>query len=175
MASSEPVTGRARVIDSKGVAVRTWKFGPTTTGGWIWDGTDETGKTVRDGAYAFRLDGVDPAGNGTVQQMPVLVDRTIGSLTWATRSFKPKAGQTDRVSFTLARPATVAVSIYQGSTLVRRILIDRAAVAGTFSWSWNGRNGHRELVQPGVYTASISATSAIGVSRLTRTVTVKAP
>jgi len=175
MASSEPVGGRARVLDANGVAVRTWKFGATTTGSWTWDGTDAAGKTVRDGTYTFRLDGVDPAGNGTVQQMPVLVDRTIGSLTWASRSFKPKVGQTDRLSFSLIRPATVAVSIYQGKTLVRRIWVDKAAVAGTFSWSWNGRNGHRELVQPGVYTASISATSAIGVSRLTRTVTVKAP
>jgi len=175
MASSEPVAGRARVMDGNGVAVRTWKFGAATTGSWTWDGKDAAGKIVRDGTYAFRLDGVDPAGNGTVQQLPVLVDRTIGSLSWATASFKPKAGQTDRLSFSLTRPATVAVSIYQGTTLVRRIWVDKAATAGSFSWSWNGRNGHRELVQPGVYTASITATSAIGVSRLTRTVTVKAP
>jgi hypothetical protein len=46
--------------------------------------------------------------------------------------------------------------------------------AGTWTWSWNGRNGHRELVAPGVYTASVTATSAIGVSRLTRTVTIRA-
>jgi hypothetical protein len=175
MTSSEPVTGRARVMDKNGVAVRTWKFSAATAGAWTWDGKDGTGKTVADGAYTFRLDGVDPAANGTVQQMPVLVDRTIRSLTWATSSFKPKAGQTDRVSFALSRPATVTVAIYQGTTLVRRIWTDKASTAGTFSWSWNGRNGHRELVQPGTYTASITATSAIGVSRLTRTVTVKAP
>ena len=63
--------------------MRTWKFGITTTGSWTWDGKDAAGKTVRDGTYTFRLDGVDPAGNGTVQQLPVRVDRTIGSITWA--------------------------------------------------------------------------------------------
>jgi flagellar hook assembly protein FlgD len=173
--TSEPVTGRARVMDPNGVAVRTWKFSAATAGEWPWDGKDVAGKTVADGAYTFRLDGVDPAGNGTVQQMPVLVDRTIGSLTLATSWFKPKAGQTDRVFFTLIRPATATVAIYMGTTLVRRIWTDKASTAGSFSWSWNGRNGHRELVQPGTYTASITATSAIGVSRLTRTVTVKAP
>jgi spore germination protein YaaH/flagellar hook assembly protein FlgD len=175
MASSEPVAGRARVMDANGIAVRTWKFGATVTGNWTWDGTDATGKTVRDGTYTFRLDGVDPAANGTVQQMPILVDRTIGSITWATTSFRPEAGGTDRLSFSLTRPATVSVSIYQGKTLVRRAWVDKTVDAGTFSWSWNGRNGHRELVPPGAYTASITTTSAIGVSHLTRTVTVKVP
>ena len=175
MTSGESVTGRARVMDKNGMAVRTWKFSAATTGDWAWEGKDATGKTVGDGPYTFRLDGVDLAGNGTVRQMPVLVDRTIGSLTWAKSWVKPKGGQTDRVSFTLIRPATVTVAIYQGTTLVRRIWTDKASPAGTFSWSWNGRNGHRELVAPGTYTASITATSGIGVSRLTRTVTVKAP
>ena len=130
MTSSEPVTGRARVMDAKGVAVRTWKFGITTTGSWTWDGKDAAGKTVRDGTYTFRLDGVDPAGNGTVQQLPIRVDRTIGSITWARSWFRPKARQTDRLSFSLTRPATVAVSIYQGKTLVRRIWVDKAVADG---------------------------------------------
>ena len=75
----------------------------------------------------------------------------------------------------LTRAATVSVSIYRGKTLVRRVWIDKAMEPGTWTWSWNGRNGHRELVEPGVYTASVTATSWIGVSRLTRTVTLKAP
>lgn len=174
LTSSEPVSGRARVMDANGVAVRTWKFASATTGSWTWDGTDAAGKTVRDGTYTFRLDGVDPGTNGTVQLLPVVVDRTIGSITWASRWFRPAAGQTDRLSFQLTRPATVAVSIYQGKTLVRRAWVDKAVAAGTYSWSWNGRDGHRQMLQPGVYTASITATSAIGVSHLTRTVTVKA-
>jgi flagellar hook assembly protein FlgD len=69
----------------------------------------------------------------------------------------------------------VAVSIYQGKTLVRRVWVDKAVGAGAYGWAWNGRNGHRELVEPGVYTAAITTTSAIGVSHLTRTVTVKTP
>jgi spore germination protein YaaH/flagellar hook assembly protein FlgD len=175
MASSEPVAGRARIMDAGGVAVRTWKFPATAAGSWAWDGTDDTGKIVRDGTYTFRLDGVDPAGNGTVQLLPVVVDRTIGSITWANRSFRPAARQTDRLTFSVTRAATVAISIYQGKTLVRRVWVDKAVGAGTYSWAWNGRNGHRELVEPGVYTAAITTTSAIGVSHLTRTVTVKAP
>jgi flagellar hook assembly protein FlgD len=169
------VTGRARVFDSTGRTIRTWKFGSTTTSAWTWDGTDATGAYVSDGTYNFRLDGVDAAGNGTVQQAPVLVDRTIGNITWASTSFRPALGGTDRLALKLLRPATVSVSIYQGQTLVRRVWIDKAQAVGTWSWSWNGRNGHGELVAPGVYTASVTATGTVGVSRLTRTVTVRAP
>jgi flagellar hook assembly protein FlgD len=175
MTASETVSGRARVFDSTGRTVRTWKFSGLAVGAWTWDGTDTTGTFVPDGTYSFRLDGVDAAGNGTVQQTPVLVDRTIGNITWASSSFRPDLGATDRLSLKLLRPATVSVSIYQGTTLVRRAWIDKAQAVGTWSWSWNGRNGHGELVGPGTYTASVTATSAVGVSRLTRTVTVGAP
>ncbi len=175
MVSSEGVSGRARVLDKDGVAVRTWKFSALAAGTWAWDGADSAGEPVADGVYSFRLDGIDAAGNGTVQQMPVLVDRTIANITWARSSFKPKVGQKDQLALKLTRAATVSVSIYRGKTLVRRIWVDKPMEAGTWTWSWNGRNGHRELVEPGVYTASVSATSWIGVSRLTRTVTVKAP
>jgi flagellar hook assembly protein FlgD len=175
MVSSEPVSGVARILDKARVVVRAWKFDAAVDGGWAWDGQDAAGQIVRDGIYTFKLDGIDPAGNRTVQEMPVLVDRTIRSLTWARSSFKPRAGQIDRVTFALSRPATVSVAIYQGTTLVRRIWTDKASGAGTFSWSWNGRDGHRQLVQPGTYRVSISAKSWIGVSTLTRTVTVKAP
>ena len=162
------------MMDANGQAVRTWKFAATASGLWSWDGTDASGKLVADGTYSLRLDGVDPGGNGTVQLQPVLVDRTISSLTWATRSFAPKVGQADRVSFAITRAASVTIAIYQGSTLIRHIWTDKLLAAGTFALSWNGRNGHRQLVAPGIYTASVTATSAIGVSRLTRTVTVTA-
>ena len=175
MVSSEPVSGRARVLDRNGVAIRTWKFSSVAAAAWTWDGKDAAGKIVSDGTYNFRLDGIDAAGNGTVQQTPVLVDRTIANITWARSSFKPKLKQTDQLALKLTRTATVSVSIYQGKTLVRRIWVDKTLAHGTWTWSWNGLNGHRELVAPGVYTASVTATSPIGVSRLTRTITVKAP
>ena len=174
MVSTELVAGRARVLDVNGVAVRTWKFSGTTAGEWTWDGNDTSGKIVPDGTYTFRLDGIDLAGNGTVQQTSVLVDRTIANITWARSSFAPKLKQTAQLSLKLTRTATVSVSIYQGKTLIRRVWIDKALARGTWTWSWNGRNGHKELVAPGVYTASVTATSPIGVSRLTRTITVKA-
>jgi spore germination protein YaaH/flagellar hook assembly protein FlgD len=175
MVSSELVTGRARVIDRTGVTVRTWKFAGLTTGSWTWDGMDEAGKPVPDRKYDFRIDAVDPAGNGTVLTLPIVVDRTIVDITWAQKAFTPADGERDKLTVQLLRPATVSVSIYQGKTLVRRALVDKAMPKGNWTWSWNGLNGHRELVEPGVYTAAVTTTTALGVSRLTRTVTVEAP
>lgn len=175
MTASEPVHGRARVIDPYGATVRTWKFADLSAGEWLWDGTDAAGETVNDGAYTFRLDGIDAAGNGLVQQTPVLVDRTIANITWARKSFKPGLDEKNTIELKLVRAATVSVSIYNGKTLVRRALVDKPLPKGTWTWAWNGLNGHRELVEPGVYTATVTTTSWVGLSRLTRTVSVKAP
>jgi spore germination protein YaaH/flagellar hook assembly protein FlgD len=175
MTANEPVHGRARVLDAAGTTVRAWKFADLTAGEWQWDATNAAGETVKDGAYTFRLDGIDAAGNGLVQQTPVLVDRTIANITWARKSFKPGLDETNAIELKLVRAATVSVSIYNGKTLVRRALVDKPLPKGTWTWAWNGLNGHRELVEPGVYTATVTTTSWVGVSRLTRTVTVKAP
>jgi flagellar hook assembly protein FlgD len=175
MASSELVNGRARVLDRTGATVRTWKFTGLTTGSWTWDGKDDAGKPVADRKYDFRLDAVDAGGNGTVLTMPIVVDRTIVDITWDRRAFAPADDEKNKLTVKLLRPATVSVSIYQGKTLVRRALVDTALPNGTWTWSWNGRNGHRELVEPGVYTASVMTTTALGISRLTRTVTITTP
>jgi flagellar hook assembly protein FlgD len=175
MNSDELVHGRARVLDVAGIAVRTWKFADLAAGKWLWDSTDTDGKLVKDGAYTFRVDGIDAAGNGLVQQTPVLVDRTIVNITWARTSFKPGLDETNMIELKLLRAATVSVSIYRGKTLVRRALVDKPLPKGKWTWAWNGLNGHRELVEPGVYTATVTTTSWVGLSRLTRTVTVKAP
>jgi spore germination protein YaaH/flagellar hook assembly protein FlgD len=175
MTASELVHGRARLFDATGNAVRTWKFTDVKSGTWQWDATDAADDRVKDGRYTFRLDGVDAAGNGTVLQTPILVDRTIADITWARRSFRPGQDEKNKIELDLIRAATVSVNIYNGKTLVRRALVDKPLPKGTWTWAWNGLNGHRELVEPGVYTATVIATSWVGVSRLTRTVTVEAP
>jgi flagellar hook assembly protein FlgD len=139
---------------------------------WTWDGKDGTGHVVNDGPYTFRVEGLDAAGNQTIRDAIVRVDRTIRSVTWSTASFRPTAGKTDRLTFTIGRPATVTVGIYQGTTLIRPIWTNRALAKGTYAWTWNGRNASGARVKPGTYTAVVVATSWIGPSKFTRSVTV---
>jgi spore germination protein YaaH/flagellar hook assembly protein FlgD len=172
MRSDEPLTGTARVIDKAGKSVRAWAFSAASSRSWTWDGRDSARRRVPDGRYTLRLTGLDRAGNQTVSTMTLRVDRTIRSVAWSRSSFTPRAGQKDRATFVTRRPATVTVSIYQGSTLIRRIWTDRALAAGTYGWTWNGRTSGGVLVKPGRYRIVVDATSWIGWSRFTRSVTV---
>ncbi|OGO53935.1 MAG: hypothetical protein A2Z32_14160 [Chloroflexi bacterium RBG_16_69_14] len=169
------ISGSARILDRNGTQVRKWIVTRTATGSWVWDGRDSAGRTVADGRYTFRVWGLDRAGNGSIRSLTARVDRTIRSVAWSRSSFVPRSGQKDRLTFVLRRAATVTVSIYQGSTLVRRIWTNRALTAGTWGWTWNGRTAAGALVKPGTYKAVVDATSWIGWSRFTRSVTVKAP
>ena len=107
--------------------------------------------------------------------MIVGVDRTIKSLAWTHPSFVPGAGQKDRITMVLHRPATVTVAIYQGSTLIRRIWTARSFAHGTYGWTWDGRTAAGAMARPGSYRVVVDATSWIGSTRVSHTVTVKAP
>ena len=175
MGADEPITGTARLIDKNGTTVRKWSFTGAASRSWVWNGRDRDGRTVADGRYTYRVSGLDRAGNQTVRKMTVGVDRTIRSVTWSRSSFVPRAGQKARVTFVLRRSATVSVSIYQGTTLVRKVWTTRVLAAGTYGWTWNGKTADGAFVRPGTYRAVIDATSWIGRSWFNRSVTVKAP
>jgi flagellar hook assembly protein FlgD len=121
----------------------------------------------------FRVDGRDAAGNRTVVDRPVLVDRTIKSVRWTDGSFDPRAAATSRAVVTLRRSARITVAIYAGGAVVRRIWTDRSAKAGTLGWSWDGRSGSGRFVKPGTYRLTVIATSKYGTTRFDRSVTVE--
>lgn len=173
MHGDEAIRGTVRLLDGRHGIVRLWPIGGATAATWSWDGRDRGGRIVADGRYLLQVIGLDRAGNRTVSQLPLTVDRTIRSLTWLKPSFVPRVGQTDHATMTLVRPARVTVAIYQGSTLVRTIWTNRPFAAGAFGWTWNGRDAVGALVRPGLYTARIAATSSIGTSHATRVVTVR--
>jgi spore germination protein YaaH/flagellar hook assembly protein FlgD len=175
MRSDSAIAGRARLVDRKGVTVRAWTMPTTTSGTWTWDGRDGAGRTVDDGPFSFRVDGLDRAGNRTIRDVIVRVDRTIRSLGRSTSAFTPAAHGTDRISFRLGRVATVSLAIYRGPTLIRSIWLRKRLVAGTYQWTWNGRTAAGALVGPGTYTVIVAATSWIATTRRTTNVTVRAP
>jgi spore germination protein YaaH/flagellar hook assembly protein FlgD len=174
MTASEGLTGTARLLDRGGTTVRKWTFKAATSTAWAWNGRDASGRLVRDGRYTLQVSGLDRAGNASTAQVTVGVDRTIRSVTWARSTFVPRAGQKDRLTIVLRRAARVNVSIFEGSTLVRRVWVDRQLAAGTTTWTWNGRTAAGVLVKPGSYRVIVDATSWIGWSRFVRGVTVAA-
>jgi flagellar hook assembly protein FlgD len=119
------------------------------------------------------VDGRDRAGNRTVVDRTILVDRTIRSVLWSDGSFDPRAGQRSHVAVVLRRAARVTVGIYHGNTLVRRVWTGRSLAAGTYGWTWNGRSETGAYVVPGTYRILVSATSWIGTTWYARNVSVQ--
>ena len=173
--ADEPLAGSVRIIDGRRATVRRLVFPATTARAWVWNGRDAAGRAVPDGRYTVYVGAFDRAGNPTVRTATVRVDRTIRSLGWARASFVPRAGGRDRLTVVLRRRATVSVAIYQGSTLVRQIWRGRTLAAGRYGWTWSGKTAAGAFVKPGTYRVVVDATSWIGASRTSRTVTVKAP
>jgi flagellar hook assembly protein FlgD len=172
--AAQKVTGTGRILDATGAKVTFWTLTAGTSGLTTWTGKNTAGAVVPDGKYTYRVTGFDPAGNATNRDLPVNVDRTIASVAWSVGAFDPRAGQKTQLSFRLIRPATVTVAISLGSTVVRRVYTSASLAATTYRWTWDGKNGNGIMVKPGTYTVSVHATSAIGATKVSRAVTVRA-
>jgi hypothetical protein len=133
---------------------------------------------VADGRYTFRVTVKDAAGNRTVVNRTITVDRTAGFLRWS-RSFHPQDGDsllpTSRLSFVLTRTATTTLRLYDAKgALARTVWTNRVLAAGTRTWTWNGRLADGSYVPQGGYTARLTVTSALGTQLLARSVWVAA-
>jgi spore germination protein YaaH/flagellar hook assembly protein FlgD len=173
-AADEPLSGTARILSATGTTIRKWSFSNARSASWTWNGRGSDGRVVADGRYALRVGGFDRAGNPTVRNIPVTVDRSIRSVTWSQSSFTPGPGRTDRFAVVLGRHVRLSASMYLGSTLVRRVWTNQPVDAGTYRWTWNGRTATGAWAAPGTYRVVVDAASGIGWSRYTRSVTVLA-
>jgi spore germination protein YaaH/flagellar hook assembly protein FlgD len=170
--ADEPATGSARIVKGSTV-IRSWTA--RQADGITWTGADARGSLVPDGRYALRVELTDGAGNVTVRDIAVGVDRTVRNLTWTAGLFYPQDGDSIAASavasFSLIRPATASLRIYAADgTYVKTAWRDRALPAGTHRWTWNGRSGSGAFVPRGWYRAELVTTSWVGTTTTTRTV-----
>ncbi len=172
--SAEPVAGAVRIRDAGGVSQRAWSFSARSAWTGSWDGRGRGGTVVKDGRYTFQIDGRDRAGNRTVINHTILVDRTIRSVRWTDGSFDPRAGQRTQARIDLRRSAVVSTKIYRGTSLIRTVWTDRSLSAGTHAWNWDGRSGTGAHVAPGTYRIVVWARSWVGTTLYSRNVVVEA-
>ena len=159
-----------RVYTAAGAVVRAWsKTG--TAGTYTWDGRNRSGTWMPSGKYRYRIVSYDKAGNQTLVERPVAIDKTIVSLTWS--SSRVRRGTTVTATYKLRGSARVTLAIYKGTTEVRRAYTERSVVAGTYGWKWNGRDQNGVLLPRGTYRAQITVTSSIATTKLSRSVTVE--
>jgi hypothetical protein len=171
--SSEALSGTVSLLDPSGAVVRRWTMTGLTAWTTGWTGTRPGGGLVRDGRYRLHVDGYDAAGNRTVRDGSVLVDRTIRAVRWSATSFDPRGKQTARATVTLLRDARIKVGIYHGRTLVRAIWADRAALRGASTLTWDGKTAAGSWVAPGTYRVVVRATSRFGTTEATSAIVVR--
>lgn len=150
------------LLDSSGKAVKTWAFIGKPDPRVVWDGSDEAGKVVADGSYAYRLSATDRAGNtGSVRGGPVLVDTQNKAvrLSLDRRAFSPNGdGVLDAVtllpesqSATAIRSWTIAVIDGSGGKV--------RSFSGTGSLparvAWDGKRDNGSIAADGNYYASL--------------------
>ena len=175
--SNESAAGTAKIYRGT-TLVRTWTISARASWAVAWNGKKADGTVLADGHYRYRVDVRDAAGNRTVVEKAITIDRTVGSLRWS-RSFYPQDGDsltpTSALSYKLTRQATTTLRIFDArGTLVRTVWTNKVQAAGTRSWSWNGKTATGAYVAPGRYVAQLTATSTLGSSILSRSVTVDA-
>ncbi len=177
---SAPATLAASVVSGTGQVVRYMAVPVAAGAGRItWDGTNDAGVVVPDGAYAIRLTpvGLNGLAGGTVQ-LSARVLTAIKGARAVPAVFYPldHDGIADRtsLSMTLTQPATVTWTVedMHGRT-VRTFWRDQVSPAGTWTAPWNGTGdgatpGTYVALPAGEYLSVISATTPAGTI-LTRT------
>jgi spore germination protein YaaH/flagellar hook assembly protein FlgD len=172
--SSEMVRGSVSVLHGT-TLVRRWAVASASGGHVGWTGTDIHLRGVPDGHYTMRLDVFDAAGNRTVADRRLTVDRTAGFLRWAPASFDPQDGDrllaTSRVSYRLIRGALTTLSIIDArGQIVRTAWTNRSQAAGVWGWTWNGRMTDGTWAPVGGYTALLTVASGYGTGTLRRSI-----
>ena len=128
-----------RVSDGAGSTVRT-----------TWDGRDDDGHVVADGAYRITLAAYDAAGNRVARSFDVVVDtrRPVVPVTAPATLSPNRDGLADAVAikWTSDETASGTVSLLRGSTVLRRWSVS-ASTGSTITW--NGRTTSGASVSDG--------------------------
>ena len=176
----EAAKGSARIVRSSGGTLTTYRsWSVAGNGSVMWDGRTANGTAVPDGRYLLRVDVRDTAGNPTVRDVSVTVDRTASSLGWSPSLFYPQDrdpyATRSMVSFRLSRAATSSLRVYtQAGAYVKTGWANRGLGSGTWSYTWNGLDGKGNMVPRGWYRVILTTTTWLGTTTMSKLVLVDA-
>ena len=172
---AEACSVRVGIQDADGQVLRWlsgWQAVKAATQSATWDGRITSGGglvAAADGAYRFRIERRDAAGNVARQGVAVTLDRTLGFPTAAPATFSPNGDSVRDVTvlgFKLAGKATVTVQIAVGTDVVRTFKLGSLA-AGAHTVTWDGKAASGDAVASGRPTFTVKAVSALGESSVT--------
>jgi spore germination protein YaaH/flagellar hook assembly protein FlgD len=156
--TAAPVVG-----GSPGAAVRTIS-GAGASPSVVWNGRNDAGTAVPDGAYQVTLGVADPAGNVAARSWSVIVRSQNPAIveSVAPASFSPNGdGADDRVALRWSSDIAVAgtARITRGTTLVRSWTFSSRSSLGI---AWDGHDRYGHMVADGRYSFTTTGTDAFG-------------
>lgn len=121
-----------------------------------WAGSNEP-----EGQWRFTVTATDDQGVTSTADRLFEVNETLGAL-----SVSPAALRLGKQRLTgsvaVAHPARLSVTAETASGIVLRVLARQPVQAGTFAFSWNGRNGANRLAASGRLQVHAAATNELG-------------
>jgi flagellar hook assembly protein FlgD len=127
------------------------------------------GSALAEGGYRFSVSAVDDQGRSSAADRPFAVNDTLGSLAVAPSAARLSASSRAAltISYSLAHPATVAVTIETRTGIVIRTLQEEKLAAGPQQVVWDGRASTGKLAFTGAYVVRVGASNSIGRVELT--------
>src|SRR5213075_1675848 len=129
-----------------------------------WNGTDASGGRAAEGRYRFSVTASDDLGRSSSTSRQFTLDDTLGFV---------HVGRNARaVSFKLARPANIRVTVETLGGEIMRTVAAGSRPVGAVTVRWNGRDGRHKRLPRGTYVVRVAATSQVGLSQLRRVVRI---
>jgi flagellar hook assembly protein FlgD len=125
-----------------------------------WDGKDDAGNILGDGAYTCQLTAASPtvASFNSILKFTATIEKEAPSITDFSLSPAPyKIGTNLSVRYTLSESASVSINVFQGQQLIREVLKDSVRRAGYNSAVWDGLDQSGALVGEGTYNVVVTA------------------
>jgi flagellar hook assembly protein FlgD len=134
---------------------------------FTFDGKAADGSALPEGNYRFSVGATDDQGRSSTADRALSLNDTLGSLAVAPTAQLRAASPALTISYSLAHPATVAVTIETRTGIVIRKMATARLAAGPQQAVWDGRTSTGKLAFTGAYLVRVSSTNSIGRVDLT--------
>jgi flagellar hook assembly protein FlgD len=163
-----------RITNSAGSLVRkftVWAKQGTTTSGWI--GTSDAGRYVAEGVYTLTYKPRDTAGHvGESRAIKVLVLNAVMFNSATAAMFardKDTLAPTATANIALNQSANISVKVLDmAGSNVRTVQASARFGAGSYSFSWGGRDTGGAFVKDGWYRLVVNSSTSVGSYREVR-------
>ncbi len=166
-----PSTVGVRLIAPDGTA-RELDAGVKTPGTYTlaWSGRTADGVLEPEGRWRWHVDAADDLARQSSIERPFSLNTTLG---FASAPARARSGKAVAISFRLARPASIRVTVEKASGEIYRTVASGARGAGRVTVRWDGRDGKHKRLEPGFYAIRVSASNELGLTRQRLPLTIR--